>query len=908
MLSSHNRIHGFTPQDRVLFHSSMAFDLSVVQIWGSLTSGATMVLASRDSRQDPAKLARLMREAAVTVTYFPPTQFALLLEHNTKDLRECSSYRQAIFAGEYLPVRLVQAIYDLKTPVTVFNQWGPTETTVQTTFHKCAYPVLTEINLPIGFPFPNCSHYVVDRNLKPVPAGVVGEICVGGVQVGHGYLDRSVTTNEVFVEDPFASEAFLAQGWKRLYKTGDRGQFLADGQLDFKGRISGDRQIKLRGYRIDLAEVENEIHLASQQNESSRLIDVVVLPRSFAGDNGRLTDDRQLIAFIVPSKATDFNSQQKLVNSLHSAISITLNEYMLPRGYQLMDTVSTLVSAKIDRQKLLQINLSLIFPSFTTGFPEGNPSTRTENDLLVSVIKDFKHVLRLPQGREVGPTESFFNLGGQSILLLRLKAAIKRQFNVSIPLEELFQAPTPLAITQKIIGFLDSESKRLSSIRMTGRSIQWDVEATLPTSSRYQSRTEVLSVPRSKITDILVTGVDSFHGIHILATLLSVRLSTRLHVIGLEKELNSSDLMEMFERWKLFDGSKSKETLISRVRCLPGMLSKVKFGLDNESFQQLGRSVQAIYHVGRQVSLVQTYTDLRRWNVESTLDIIELASYGSQLTEIHYLSSWSVAHLQSWSDTKRTLSTTDVNENSPWHFQPGGGEKFGYFKSLWVAEMLLSEAARRGFPVSIYRASASTLNISSSSTIAAAGDDFTSNMILDMIELGHVPDVGQADPPFAIDLIPINYLTSVIVRLSTSDLIRTTAGHGNEPAPAYYHIGNPAPLKLSALPALMAKIRDDGHAGSVLPVNEWTQLMCERSSRGNHDEWADVVWTISKEYLELGHTMFSLDDRRTSEALTLARQGDGDEDIVHCPPVDEIYLGDMFRRRARSAKGEIASE
>lgn len=213
----------------------MSFDLSVVQIWGALASGATVALATQETRNDPSQLARFMRDAMVTVTYFPATQFALVLEHNSGDLRECVGWRLALFAGEYLPVRLVKSIYDLETPVTVYNQWGPTETTAQTTCHKASYPSPADINLPVGLPLPNCSHYVVDRRLRPVPASVTGELCIRGAQVGRGYLNRPKATEEVFVENHFAPEAFRVRGWNTLYKTGDLGRFLPDGQIDFKG-------------------------------------------------------------------------------------------------------------------------------------------------------------------------------------------------------------------------------------------------------------------------------------------------------------------------------------------------------------------------------------------------------------------------------------------------------------------------------------------------------------------------------------------------------------------------------------------------------------------------------------------------------------------------------------------------
>jgi thioester reductase-like protein len=902
MLSSHNKIHGLNPQDTVLFHSSMSFDLSVSKIWCALTSGATMALAAQETRHDPTKLARFMREAGVTVTYFPATQFALLLEHNAEDLGRCSKYREAIFAGEYLPVRLVKAIYDLKTPVTVYNQWGPTETTVQTSFHKTSYPSSLDLNLPVGFPIPNCSHYVVDRHLKPVPASVIGELCIGGAQTGHGYLNLRDITDETFIEDPFASDEFRDQGWNKMYRTGDRGRFLSDGQIDFKGRISGDKQIKLRGLRIDLAEIENEIHLASKRLESTRVADVAVLPRILTSENSALTDDRQLVAFVVPSKKCTKAEQKKMVDVLHKILGISLNDYMLPSGYQFMESLSTLVSSKLDRQLLLKSELDLVFPSTVLDVENEETSTaQREHEVLISVTEAFRKVLKLPDTLKVEPTERFFDLGGSSILLLRLRAVLKRKFNFDVSLEDLFYEPTPLGIAQKVIGHLDP-------VPASARSIEWAVEAALPNDSRYYPRLEASLLPRSDITDILLTGVESFHGIHMLATLLNMCPSVTIHVIGSQNRVELQELSEAFDQWNLFKPSITRETLTSRTRCVPGTLAEAHFGLNNQDFQMLGRNAQSIYHLGGHTSLLKTYTDLKRANVGSTLDVIELACQGQRLTEIHYLSTWSVPHLQAWSVTKRTHNTIDLSEVAPSHYQPSCSDKFGYFKSRWVAEMLLSEAATRNIPVTIYRASAITAGTTAAGAkVTTPNDNFTHNMILDTIELGIVPDFHLLDPPFAIDFIPIDYLTSTLALLSSGTINTSSSDFpvmkDAKNQPKYYHISNPAPLKLRDLPALMAKIRSDGTRGSTVPVAEWTRKMRERASDCSSIDKArrQMEWKVFEQYLDLGHTMFSLDTKATTEALGKLDGGAINSSVfLSCPPVDEMYLGNLFRSRVAS--------
>jgi thioester reductase-like protein len=894
MLSSHNKLHQLSPQDTVLFNISMSFDLSVAQIWGSLTSGAIMALSTQETTQDPTKLAHFMRKVGVTVTYFTPTQFALLLAHGREDLAECSKYRSAIFCGEHLPIRLVKAIYDLKTPVTVYNQWGPTEATVQTSSHKTSYPNDLDLNLPIGFPIPNCSHYIVDRNMKPVPASVVGEICIGGAQVGLGYINLPDITAKAFMEDPFASNDFRTQGWTRMYKTGDRGRFLSDGQMDFKGRISGDKQIKLRGFRIDLADIENEIHLASKRSDALHVVDVAVLPRKRdSGEFNSLTDDRELIAFIVPSKPCTKAAQQEMVNALHGIICLHLNDYMLPCGYQFMDALPSLVSSKTDRQVLLESKLDLVFASSVIKIEgEIEDSARAKQEVLSSVITVFRQVLNVPETRKIQPNDRIFDIGGSSLLLVRLRAVLKRKFSVDIPVAELFHQPTPLGITEKIVHHRDPDPNG-------SRKISWTAETALPNEERYYPKPELSSIPSSDPTDILITGVESFVGINMLATLLSASRSTTIHVMGSQKKMTLSDLAQMFEEWRLFNASLDRTELQLRTRCVPGMLADAKFGLTCQDFKRLGRTIQSIYHLGGQVSLLKTYTDIKRMNVDGTLDIIELAGLGLGLTKIHYLSTWSVPHLQTWSITKRTWNTIDLSESPPSHYQPGGGDKFGYFKSRWVAEMLLCEAAKRKFLVTIYRSSAITAGTTQSAQ-SAMPDNFTTNMILNMIKLGCVPEFNHPSSSFAtssfvIDLIPVDYLTSVLTALSTSDFSQEDSfGSG----PKYYHITNPAPLALQGLPALIAQIRSDGVAGSTVTVSEWKRLMRNRGSGSSNDverSFQQMEWNVFEEYLDLGHAMLLLEVTKTRAALEKFRGNASKSGITPCPPVDETYLGNLFR-------------
>ena len=343
--------------------------------------------------------------------------------------------------------------------------------------------------------------------------------------------------------------------------------------------------------------------------------------------------------------------------------------------------------------------------------------------------------------------------------------------------------------------------------------------------------------------------------------------------------LSPFDIQASFEQWHLFNEIITSEKVKSQIRYIPGTLSLAQFGLDDRDFQELGRGVHAIYHIGAHVSLLKAYSDLKSLNVGSVLDVIKLAKLGSHRTEIHYLSTWSVPHLQSWRDSRCESSSIDITETSPAKYLPSGGEELGYFKSRWVAEMLLSEAAHRGFPVTIYRSSAMTSNITSD--LSTPDDNLTQNMVLRMIEVASVPDMEASGPEFAIDFVPIDYLTSVMAHLSSSDAV------GPPKRLTYYHIGNPSPLKLRDLPGVITRIRNDGLEGRAVPLSDWIKSL--RASAGDADEKSQLEIAVLEQVFGLGHTMFSLDGSRTKAALQKTSI------LIECPAIDENYLSRLFR-------------
>ncbi|KAH6672349.1 putative lovastatin nonaketide synthase [Halenospora varia] len=883
MLSTMQNDYSFTSNDKFLHQSSMCFDLSIVQIFSALTCGATVCIASTGVRKDPGLLARLIQQSAVTVTYFTPTHFALLIEQSASLFSLCNKYRLAFFAGERLSARLVDKFRALKTPATILNTWSPSELVVQTAIHEVAESETGDVNIPIGFPMANCRHYILDTQMNPLPAGLIGEICVGGAQVGAGYLNRPDANAASFVNDQFCSQDDVSRGWTRLFRTGDKGRFLPDGKLEFHGRIAGDKQIKLRGFRVDLGEVEHRIYLEASKLPGPKLVDISMVARTLDGSQS-YTDERQLIAFIVCNQAMSPTEEVKYVTTIHKAIGQHLNAYMLPNGYQFLVELPMTIGRKVDRQSLLSRELRLVYPSSkaASGAQDANVG-ETQQKVLTAIMQFYREVLKLPKDREIGPNDNFFELGGQSILLLRLQSKLKRNFKKVPTLPELFKGPTPLIISQKILGLPSTPVTNAVTDATKFQPINWIAEAQLPTDKRYLVRYGSRTLSSSDITSILVTGVESFIGLHVFASMVVSPAINKIHLLGSEGAIDIIELLKDLTHYKLLNEIVTGQVVLAKVAIVPGSLMKSSFGLSKPEFSLLGKDIQAIYHLGGKMSLLKNYETLRRANAGATMDLIELAAQGLARTEIHYLSTWSVPHLQSHSSAKRQHTHIDTSESSPTHFSPSEDAELFYFKSRWVSEMLLTTAADRGFNVNIFRASA--VSGSNSTGVPAPDDDFVRRMILDMISLGSVPALGndsQPDTPYAIDFIPVDYLSSVIHDISTSDAIKTQHRFSGKKI-SIYHVSNPSPMLLHDLPQVMKGLRSDGKEGELVSLKEWLGKM-----KANATTDVEMLrWEAVKGVCETGHVMFALDRTATKQALEEIGDYEG---TGGCPAVDEAFL------------------
>jgi amino acid adenylation domain-containing protein len=400
--------YGLTAEDRVLHKTPFGFDVSVWELFWPLLTGAHLVIARPGGHQDGAYLVRTINESGITHLHFVPSMLRVFLEEPR--LESCASLRRVIASGEALPSDLARRFHELlggPCGVELHNLYGPTEAAVDVTFHACRPG---EERVPIGRPVARTRIHLLDRQGQLVPLGVAGELHIGGVQVGRGYLEQPGLTAELFVPDPFGT----AGG--RLYRTGDLARVLPDGEVEYLGRI--DQQVKIRGVRIELGEIESVLSDHPAVREAA-----AVARQDLAGGPG-------IAAFVVfrPEMAATFDE-------LRTWMLAQLPEAMLPSAVVPLGALPLTTSGKLDRRTLEAQDLAR-----AQGSGAGPAAYQPPRDPLeLRLCRIWEELLRV--GR-VGIRDSFFALGGSSLAAIRLQILVERSFGWRFDLAALFRAPT----------------------------------------------------------------------------------------------------------------------------------------------------------------------------------------------------------------------------------------------------------------------------------------------------------------------------------------------------------------------------------------------------------------------------------------------------------------------------------
>ncbi|HLP60519.1 MAG TPA: amino acid adenylation domain-containing protein, partial [Candidatus Deferrimicrobium sp.] len=429
----------FTPANTYLLKTSYTFDVSVTELCGWYMGGGRLAILETNSEKDPFVILNCIHRHRVTHINFVPSMFNVFLDFVTeKNKGWLRSLKYIFLAGEALLPLQVKNFLDLKTAVELKNIYGPTEGTV----YSSQYPLFdcTKMsNIPIGKPLPNIELYILNKYNHLQPLGVAGELCITGVGLSRGYLNRVELTHEKFkiinyklkikngsgaLRTNFSPSSFILH-YSKLYRTGDLARWLSDGNIEFLGRI--DYQIKIRGFRIELGEIENRLLKHPEIKEA------FVLSRD--EDNG----GKYLCAYIVAARALE-----KL--ELREYLSKELPTYMIPSYFIQLDHLLLNRNGKVDRASLPEPRKDRSLSEKTYAAPQ--------SDVEKIVADIWKQVLKIDT---VGIHDNFFDIGGNSFYIIRLSSKLKDAFKKEISVTTLFNYPT-ISAQAKFLSEQDSES------------------------------------------------------------------------------------------------------------------------------------------------------------------------------------------------------------------------------------------------------------------------------------------------------------------------------------------------------------------------------------------------------------------------------------------------------------------
>lgn len=760
----------------------------VWEILRPLLRGATVFCVPDEASYDPVALVDLLASRHITETLMTPTLLAAVLSRHSQLGARLPELRTLWFNGEVVTTDLARRAMKALPKTRLLNCYSASET------HEIACGDIREIidkeasYCPVGPPMEPDHIYVLNEKGQKVDDGVSGELFVGGSLLARGYLNLPETTAKAFLPDPFDSTPGA-----RMYRTGDTARMLPSGVLEITGRVGA--MIKIRGYSVVPSKVENAI----VEQLAVRQCAVVA-----QGDGL----DRQLVAYIVHDKEDPGDrpvltiAEAGYSPAARRVLSATLAQYMIPALWVELDELPTHeVSGKVDLKRLPPPSAVNSRPQTPVGGKRPDRDTAIKMD---AIAEAWAASLNVPISA-VTKDHSFFDLGGHSLSLADLASRLSRNYGFPISVARLVVDPTLQGHLEALRAARDGHTA----------AIQADLPAILRKDSVLPEDIKPSTTPMCALRDaktVLLTGATGFLGAFLLNDLVqntSAKIVCLVRFNDPEKDDRPTGISRL--RRNLLDMGIWQDSILDRIEVIPGNLSRKRFGLSPDAFEELAVRVDVIVHAGATVNLVYPYAALRPPNVVGTREIVRLACLGG--ATLQYVSTNGVLPPSKEGWTEATI--LDVDEVP---------EKLadGYGQTKWVAEKLVIEAGQRGLPVRVARLG--TISGHSESGAANAWD-LLSALIVESLQIGHAPDVSG----WRAEMTPVDYVSKAILALA--DYTEDKQRH-------IFHIGDANPVNTRVL---FDFLNDLGYPTKRLDWNKWVQLWTEKRGQAKGGEGAFTV-------------------------------------------------------------------
>ncbi|MDH0646895.1 amino acid adenylation domain-containing protein [Pseudomonas sp. GD03858] len=639
------RVTGVCAKNKVIQLLSYTFDASFMDLWIPLLVGASLYLYP-DNKVLGAPLLDFIRANHIDViTMITPTILASLpTEEPIGELRSIGVGGEACAEHVFLY---------WADKVKLYNAYGPTESTIAVTCHP--YQPGQSVRT-IGKPLTGVGFHVLDATLQPLPVGEPGELFISGDQLAKEYLGKPEQTRERFV----FIDADVGSPRLRAYRTGDIVRRLADDNLEFIGR--NDTQLKVRGFRIEAAEIEGAINVLEDVKEAA----VVAVN----AEHGQPI----LAAFVTLGGATRETALQVKAR-IRKALHKTLPTYMVPDKIVILDSLPLAFSGKVDRKALQAM------PTDEALSLDGYD----EQDIEGILAAIWRHVLQV---QDIDPRDNFFELGGHSLGVVRVLTALPAQIRKHLTLIDLYLYPTLEGLAAQVRARHDQvpltfeEKQRISTQVLLG-DISLQADHDYPT----QIDPDVLANPRK----VLLTGATGFVGAHLLLELLNTTTAEVYCLVRAESVIHAiSRIKFTLEKYK----QAWPEEHAARIKPVVGDFTLARMGLPEAAYRDLASEVEVVYHTGGNVNYIKPYPIMKAVNVDGIQQIIEFATR----FKLKYLVACSTVAVFSWGYllTGKTwmYEDEDIHQNLPVVCRDTN-----YVRSKWVMERVLEQASQKGLPV-----------------------------------------------------------------------------------------------------------------------------------------------------------------------------------------------------------------